>query len=53
MALATKSRSQFTLFLLANYEAGTVVEFNKKQAFSVLENIRMTFGLRKEAGPMK
>lgn len=38
---------------LANYEAGTVVEFDKEQAFSVLENIRMTFGLRKEAGPMK
>jgi hypothetical protein len=36
-----------------NYEAGTVVEFDKEQAFSVLENIRMTFGLRKEAGPLK
>lgn|GEM_PF-6892585 len=38
---------------LANYEEGTVVEFDKEQAFSVLENIRMTFGLRKVAGPMK
>lgn len=38
---------------LANYEAGTVVEFDKEQAFSVLENIRKTFSLRKEDGPMK
>lgn len=38
---------------IANYGAGTVVEFDKEQAFSVLENIRKTFSLRKEDGPMK
>ncbi len=38
---------------IGNFDEGTVVEFDKEQAFSILENIRKTFSLTKEQGPMK
>ncbi len=36
-----------------NYDPGTVVEFDKEQAFAILETIRNSFKLRTEAGPLK
>ncbi len=38
---------------IGNYEPGTVAEFDKEEAFKLLEDIRNTFVLRTEEGPLK